>query len=160
MHGRALLTCFRDPASVIKQAYNSLAPGGWLELQEAEMPMVYATPPPEGCAIKRWNELVCEGARRSGRPWGNAPNYKRWLKEAGFEAVVERRFYWPMNPWPRGNYYKTVGAYFLADMLDGIEGISFKVLQTMGMTLDEIKPLLEDARRDMKNQSIHTYLNM
>jgi trans-aconitate methyltransferase len=41
IHGRALLTCFKDPSFVIAEAYKSLAPGGYLELQDGVFPFEY-----------------------------------------------------------------------------------------------------------------------
>ena len=34
IHGRALLSCFTDPKSIIQKAFDTLEPGGHLELQD------------------------------------------------------------------------------------------------------------------------------
>lgn len=160
IHGRALLSCFKDPASVLQQAYKSLAPGGYLEIQDGAFPVSYIGEPPVDSAIYKWNEIVVAGAAKSGRPWTNAWNYKRWMEEIGFEDVVERHFYWPMNTWPKGDYFKLVARYCQADFLRGIEGISLKVMQMMGWTPDEIRPFLEKVKEDVRNPAIHAYLPM
>ncbi|PMD34276.1 hypothetical protein L207DRAFT_588874 [Hyaloscypha variabilis F] len=38
VHGRALLACFRDPRQVLSEAFDALAPGGYLELQDVAQP--------------------------------------------------------------------------------------------------------------------------
>ena len=161
VHGRALLTCFRDASQVIRSAYKSLAPGGWLELQDAYFPMFYVGGrDPESTALYKWNKLCMEGAAQFGRPWTYAQHYKRYLEEAGFESVTERRFYWPLSPWAKGKYYRTVAEFFQEDMLSGVDGISFKVLGALGWHIDEIRVFLAQVREDMKDTSIHAYLNM
>ncbi|KAH8807439.1 S-adenosyl-L-methionine-dependent methyltransferase [Xylogone sp. PMI_703] len=158
IHGRALLSCFKDPPSVIREAYKSLAPGGYLELQDGTFPFKYIGEPPVDSNIYKWNETVVAGAAKSGRPWNNAQHYKRWMEEIGFEEVVERQFFWPTNPWPKGDYFKLVSLYWQADLLRGIEGISLKVMQLMGWTPADIRPFLEEVRKDVKNPAIHAYL--
>ncbi|KAJ2904068.1 hypothetical protein MKZ38_008879 [Zalerion maritima] len=165
IHGRALLSCFSDPASVIREAYKSLAPGGWLELQDGCFPMEYAASeahpaPPGDCALRQWNDLCLQGAAKAGRPWTNARHYKRWMEETGFVDVAEKKFYWPMNPWPRGAYYKSIGSFFMEDMLSGVDGISFKVLKGLGWGMEEIQILLARVRKDMMDPRIMAYLNI
>lgn len=39
IHARAMVSCFRDPPSVLRSIYDSLEPGGWFELQDPIMPL-------------------------------------------------------------------------------------------------------------------------
>jgi hypothetical protein len=82
------------------------------------------------------------------------------MREIGFEDVVEKRFYWPTNPWAKGAYFKTVGRYTLEDLSNGLEAISFKVLGVLGWTIDEINPFLELVRKELRDPNIHCYCNM
>ena len=97
IHGRALLSCFKDPASVLRQAFDSLAPGGYLELQYGTFLWKYIGEPPTTTNFYKLSEAVTAGAEKSGRPWTNAQHYKRWMEEIGFEDVVRRHFSWPIN---------------------------------------------------------------
>jgi len=161
IHGRALITCFRDPSQVIQQAYHAIAPGGYLEMQDPLLPFSFAGTVDPNCAFARWSDLLGEGGAKSGRPWTNTHHYRRWMEEAGFEDVVERRFYWPLGPWAKGEYYKTIGALFQQDMLNGLEGISFKILGLLGWGIDEIRVFLADVRKDMINHSaVRAYIPM
>jgi SAM-dependent methyltransferase len=161
IHGRALMTCFKDPPQVIQSAYKSLTPGGWLELQDFYYPLEYMDDPvPTDSALYKWNQLCMEGGLKSGRAWTHAPHYKRYLEEAGFQEVVERRFYWPLGAWAKGQYYQTLGAFMQELALNGLEGISLKVMGSLGWTIDEIGVFLAQVRKDMKDPSIHAYMNM
>jgi SAM-dependent methyltransferase len=160
IHGRALLSCFKDPASVLRQAYESLAPGGYLELQDGTFPLKYIGDPPTESQLYKWSQIVTEGAAKSGRPWTNAQYYKRWMEEIGFEDVVEKHFYWPTSPWPKGKYFKQVSLYWQENLLTGIEALSLKVMGVMGWSAEDIRPFLEGVRKDVKDTSIHAYLPM
>ncbi|CAK7215225.1 hypothetical protein SBRCBS47491_002410 [Sporothrix bragantina] len=160
IHGRALVSCFRNPAAVIRSAVDSLAEGGFLELQDGHFPLKFASPPPENCALVRWIGLILEAAARAGRPWTNTCYYKQWMEEAGLENVVQRHFYWPVSPWARGAYYKTLGAYVQQDLLNGIEGLSLKLLSLLGWSFGDIQNLLVEIRRDLLDTSIHAYIEV
>ncbi|KAI0884172.1 S-adenosyl-L-methionine-dependent methyltransferase [Annulohypoxylon maeteangense] len=160
IHGRALMSCFNDPAAVVRQAFANLAPGGVMEFQDALFPMSYVGDTPVDSALYRWNEMMVEGVTRLGRSWSNVKNYRRYFEEAGFEDIVEKRFYWPTSPWAKGLYFKLVAAYFQEDMLAGIEGMSLKVLGGLGMSTDEVKGFVEEVKRDFRDTSVHAYLTV
>jgi hypothetical protein len=77
-------------------------------------------------------DLVVTGAAESGRAWNNVQHYKRWLEEIGFEDVVEKRFHLPMNAWAKGRYFKQLSLYCQADLLNGLEAMSFRTMGAMG----------------------------
>jgi SAM-dependent methyltransferase len=160
IHGRALASCFEDPSFVIKQAFEACSPGGYLELQDAAYPFRFAGNPEPNSALRRWADLLCLGAAQAGRPLTNAQHYKRWMEEAGFEDVVELRFYWPNGPWAKGEYYKTLGIMFQENLLAGLHGISLRVLTVLGWVTDQITPFLAEVEREIKEASVHAFLPM
>lgn len=145
---------------MIKQAYDALAPGGWLEFQDGTFPMEYVDPPPENCAIKRWNELLIEGAEKAGRPWTNTRFYKKWFEEVGLEEVVERDFYWPIMPWAKGKYYKALGTFCQEDMLRGCEGMSLKVIGQLGWSAERIREFVEEVKGELRGTNVKVYSKM
>ncbi|KAI1342281.1 S-adenosyl-L-methionine-dependent methyltransferase [Xylariaceae sp. FL0016] len=160
IHGRALMSCFNDPGAVVKQAYNSTAPGGFIEFQDAIFPMNWIGEPPKESALYRWNEMMCEGVQKLGRSWSNVKNYPRYFEEAGFENITEKRFFWPVSPWAKGTYMKTVAMYFQEDMISGLEAMSLKVLGVLGLTPDQVKEFVEDVRNDFRDGNLHAYLTV
>lgn len=161
IHGRALISCFRDPASVIGQAFDALAPGGYLELQDVVYPTQYVGEPSKDSAIVKWNELILTATAKSGRPWTNVQHYSRWMREAGFVDVEERKFYWPTNPWPKNRHLKKLALWFQQDILDVLEGVSMKLFTNfLGWSPEEVQVLCAGMRKDIKDPSIHAYVTV
>jgi hypothetical protein len=46
--------------------------------------------------------------------------------------MVEKRFYLPMNAWAKGRYFKQLSLYCQADLLNGLEAMSFRTMGAMG----------------------------
>jgi SAM-dependent methyltransferase len=161
IHGRALVTCFRDFVTVFKSAYDALAPGGYFEMQDLVVPMRAIDNTMEGTALKTWTEVMMGTAEKMGKNWGGAAHYGQYFEEAGFVDVVERHFQWPSNRWPKGERLKTLGSYWMEDMTAGVEGLSLAILtRGAGMTKEEVVDLSDRVRLDMKNKAIHAYCPM
>lgn len=155
-----MCSCFSDHKKVIQACFDNLAPGGWCEWQDMVFPLSHVGPIPEDAIIVRWTELICEAAEKLGRPWRNTAYYKQYFEEVGFENVVERRFYWPIGPWAKGDYYKNLSMYFIEDVKKGMEPITMKLFPKLGWTKDEIQVMVAKVRNDMLRADIHAYLDM
>ena len=157
IHGRLLFSTFKSPAKVIQNAYDALAPGGYLEMQEVFFKLHSVDESIKGTAFKRWNEMLVAGAEVLGRDWHCTPKYKQCFIDAGFEDVVEIRF--PgQSVRGRDKDDKLTGLYWTANMLDGINGMSNIALRRgLGMSAEDMELLLVDVRRDLKDGKIHSY---
>jgi hypothetical protein len=129
-------------------------------MQDMIFPFQFIGEPPKDTALYKWFEIIVEGAAKLGRPWTNSQHYKKWMQEVGFEDVVEKNFYWPVNPWAKGAYFKHVALYAQVDFLSGLEGLSLKVMGSMGYTPEEIRAFVAEVRDDVKNPAVHCYCPM
>jgi hypothetical protein len=159
IHGRAMVTCFKDPAAIIKSAFNALAPGGYLELQDMILPMRCIDDTFNGTVFQDWSLRIMNAAEKLGTSWNNSANYVRYFEDAGFVDVTEKHFQWPSNTWPQGQRMKILGSYWQEDMLIGLESLSLAVLtRAGGMTKEEVLTMNELVRKDIHNKGIHAYL--
>lgn len=161
IHGRMLFTCFRDPRAVFRRAYEALSPGGYFEMQD----IVFDTLSIDGTHLdtnsRKWNDLILEGARKMGRDWHCTRKYAEWFRDVGFENVVERRFMWPVNSWPKGKKQKTMGMWMAHNALEGLPAISMAIMtRVLGMSKEECEMVMVGVRKDIKNKSIHSYQPM
>lgn len=126
-------------------------------MQDMVWPFQYMGDPPTQSALYKWMQAINEGAIQLGRPWNNVPHYKQWFEELGFQDVVEKMYYFPLNAWAEGKFYKEMSVYAQTDLLNGLEGLSLKVLGAMGWTPEQVKAYLPAVRDDVKNTKMHCY---
>jgi SAM-dependent methyltransferase len=161
IHGRALVTCFNDPQRVIQSAADSLAPGGWLEMQDLVIPMRCVDDSWRGSQLERFNTFFVECAGRAGRDMSYSQRYAPMFRAAGLVDVTELHFAWPSSPWCKGRHLKKLASWFSKDMCDGVEAISMALLTRFGgMTEAEVKEFLEGVRKDVLNTRVHAYMPM
>jgi SAM-dependent methyltransferase len=160
IHGRLLVSCFKDPRVVLNQAYKNLAPGGYLEMQDADFPMSCVDNTLEGTTLWKWNMFIVEGAAKAGRPWTRTKQYKKWMEEIGFVDVEEKIRYWPVNTWPRDPHMKKLGLWFQHDLLEGLNSTRAILIRGLGWSNEQVEVFLEDVRKDVRNKGIHGYTTM
>jgi hypothetical protein len=88
----------------------NLTPGGYIELADKCFPMMsddgslLPTSP-----LHQWSDFTIEGTTKVGRSIGAAVDFKKQLQEAGFINVIETRYKWPTNTWPKDSKFKQLG---------------------------------------------------
>lgn len=54
-----------------------------------------------------------EGCEKLGRPANSAEFYKSQLEAAGFVDVIETKYIWPLNQWPKDKKLKELGTFYI-----------------------------------------------
>jgi hypothetical protein len=159
IHGRLLCTCFRDTAVVFQKAFDSCTPGGYFEMFDFSARFQAIDDSLKGTALQKFSDMMIEGTARFGKDLTHAPRYKSYMAAAGFVDIVERQFQWPLNTWPEGKYFKTLGQWFNQDMRDGLSGMAMATFtRGLKMSREEVEVFLIDVRKDLNNKKIHAYL--
>lgn len=127
-------------------------------MQDMIFPFQFLGDAPKDSALYKWFDIISGGAQKLGRPWNNVGHYKRWMEEIGFEDVVERNFYWPLNAWPKEKFYKDLSVYAQKNFLNGLEGLSLKVMGFLGWSAEDVRAFLVDVRKDVKDTGVHCYV--
>ncbi|KAF6835099.1 methyltransferase domain-containing protein [Colletotrichum plurivorum] len=159
IHIRGMTSSISDWPGFLKQVYNGLEPGGYVELFEGHARSISddGSMTPSHAAWK-WADKLDECCKILGRPLVNVPSLVTTLEEAGFVDVTIVPFKWPVGPWPKDPYYKELGEWTLANVIEGLEGWSMAALtRALGWTSAEVQVLLAEVRRDMKDPSVHHY---
>lgn len=161
VHGRFLLSSFSDGRRLIKQAYDSMKPGGWIEMQDVILPMTSDDGTMKGTSWEHWSELFSDAMVEMGRDPADTRRYKQWMQEAGFESIVVKDYIWPQNSWPDDPKLKDLGRWNMINTLDGLYGFSARpFMQVLGMSQNEFEVFLAACRKDIKDRSIHSYWPM
>lgn len=79
--------------------------------------------------------------------------YKIWLHDVGFVDIQETIIRVPANPWPDNEDLKQVGQWTLADAVQGIEGLSLRILgKGLGMPVSDILQLSAQVKKDLSDR--------
>ncbi|KAI1774898.1 S-adenosyl-L-methionine-dependent methyltransferase [Hypoxylon cercidicola] len=158
IHCRLLFSAKHDPLQLLQQAYDSLAPGGYLEYQD-----MYGFPMDVDGTLRGTDlEAFCLDGMIGLRRLGNTsllslPLYKQWMSEIGFEDVVEVHRALPINGWPKGAY-KTVGRMMLKNIEAGLGGLYTRLFTNgLGWSPEKAADAVQKALDQMADTSIHAY---
>ncbi|GME44409.1 putative tam domain methyltransferase protein [Neofusicoccum parvum] len=144
---------------LIKQIYENLKPGGYIEAKETD---AWATSDddtiPASSNLMRWQERCFAASRTLGLSPTAPEQLKQWITDAGFVDVQERQFKLPFNEWPKNPELKQVGRYQLVQYLDALEPYALGLLvEVLGWSREEVEVFLVGLRRDLKDRRIHGY---
>ncbi|KAJ0143076.1 hypothetical protein HZ326_14123 [Fusarium oxysporum f. sp. albedinis] len=157
---RVMTGSFADMEKFVQNAYDNLEPGGYLEMQDLTYPIACddGTLPPD-CEVLRSGLLSIEASAKAGRAINLAPKYKTFLEKAGFVDVVEKRFRWPINEWPKDKHYKELGKWSYSNINNGLEGLLLGLFtRFLGWSADEVRVFCSAMRKQLRDRSIHAYI--
>ncbi|OHE96998.1 TAM domain methyltransferase [Colletotrichum orchidophilum] len=159
IHSRFLTASIEDWEQYIRRCYNNLVPGGYLELQEADlMPKSDDNTLPEDAAIIRYVNMLNEASERTGREFIEPTSLKAKMIEAGFVDVELRMYKWPHNEWPKEDRYRNLGYWTKENFGTALEALCMAPFtRVLGWTRNEVNVLLIDVRKDLRNMKYHAY---
>lgn len=108
--------------------------------------------------LYRASALCLEAGIVGGRRNDMAPYYKSYMDRAGFVDVVERRFKWPLNEWPKDPYYKDIGYWTRENLENGIEGMLMALFtRFLAWSRDDVIVFSAQVRAALRDRSVHGY---
>lgn len=160
VHMRTMTGCIRNWDKLFRQAYAHTKPGGYIELQEMDyFGVIQPTSRNPGTSFHTWCTEQGKAAMKVGVNLRTSVEFmKESLEKVGFVDVTVREFKLPIGPWPKQKRLRDAGLLQLSAMLEGIEGLSLRLLKFYdGWTLDELKVLLAKVRTELKDPGCHAY---
>ncbi|KAG7042543.1 methyltransferase domain-containing protein [Colletotrichum scovillei] len=154
---RYMLISIQDWPRLIRNMYDNVNPGGWVEFQDMDG-LYYSDDGTytEDHATRQWNRQyidACEAMGRTARP---GPQLEGWVRDAGFQNITHQRFKVPIGPWAKDEYYADVGMLNLVQLLEGLEGFTLKIFcGFLGQTKEEVMVLLARVRKELKEGACH-----
>ncbi|KAH8648780.1 S-adenosyl-L-methionine-dependent methyltransferase [Tricladium varicosporioides] len=162
IHARDLLLSIRNWPQLIKQSFDALKPGGYIEFQ-CVLPALHcddgSLPSDSGLAEFTRQALTASGIL--GVPLDACEKYAEQFRDAGFEDVVEKRVKMPASPWPKEKRLKLVGAFEVHNLLRGLSGMSLRMFsRAYGWSQEQIELFLMTVRKDAANTRYHAYFDL
>ncbi|WQF86659.1 Putative S-adenosyl-L-methionine-dependent methyltransferase superfamily [Colletotrichum destructivum] len=159
IHVRNMAPAIKDWPKLLQQAYISLKPGGWIELQD----MLFSFDCDDGTAgpdytPRKVMELLKEAFEIFGVDINAAKKFPERAEAAGFVNQIHDVRKVPVGTWPKDPHYRKVGNYCRAvnyDALGSVTNVPFT--KGLGWSSLEVEVFLIQVRKDLLNDSFHAY---
>ncbi|OCL01421.1 S-adenosyl-L-methionine-dependent methyltransferase [Glonium stellatum] len=159
---RYLCSAIKDWPGLVRSTFENIERGGWVEFQDFNL-QYYSddgTLKDESDTAK-WVDILLDASRRNGREPSPGPLIEGWVKDAGFTNIRHKIVKLPIGPWAKDKQKKEVGLFNLVQILDGLEGFSYRLLtQVLGWELQEVDVLIAKVRKELKSKAVHAQIDM
>ncbi|KAK0380541.1 methyltransferase domain-containing protein [Colletotrichum limetticola] len=159
---RSMVGSFKSWSDTIKQAYDNLEPGGYLEIQDNEFPIFCDDGSmPADSQVLKWTQLVIEATNIVGKSMTVAPTFKQLLEDAGFEDVQGRQEKWPISPWQQKDLkQRELGICCREGTLESLEPICMALFtRVLGWSRVQVLVFCAGVREELIHQRVHGYFN-
>lgn len=161
IHCRYMAGSIRDWARLVRQMYENLKPGGWVEFQDfVNTPYSEDGTLTSGSALVQLIDGLKVASDKVGRTTDPAPSFKPWAEAAGFVGVEERLFKLPVGTWPKDPKFKEMGVLIAASFCKGVDGITAVPFRdVLRWPQEEVDALNADVRQMVRRSDIHSILD-
>ncbi|KAH0606033.1 uncharacterized protein H6S33_004490 [Morchella sextelata] len=159
VHIRNLNGAIKDWNFLLKEAYRTTKPGGWVDITEYDFHL-YSDDGTfhKDLSMYKYYDLVNKAADKSGRPFGIASHIAPILEACGFEEIRVKMMKLPLGTWPADQKLKEIGAFFTLAAETGFEALGTAYLtRVLGMEVEDVNDLLREIMKEIKNRKIHAY---
>jgi hypothetical protein len=109
----------------------------------------------------RWSNLLNEASIKLQQPYKSLHLFSEMLSDAGFTDIVDMRFKWPSNHWPKERKYKELGVWNNENIAIALESLTVAPFtRALGWSIEDVHVLLSSVRRDLNDPRIHAYWPM
>ncbi|KAL2862246.1 class I SAM-dependent methyltransferase [Aspergillus lucknowensis] len=160
IHARCMGGGIADWSRLLRQAYNHLKPGGWVEFQEYEARVRSE----DGTHVKApllldLSARLEEASSKFGKRMNIAPSLSGWLEEAGFTNVTADIYKCPVGSWPKSPRLKEIGRVGKVSLIEAIEPYSLALFtRVLGWTYEKAQAYVDNCRQEVMNTSCHAYV--
>ncbi len=155
VHGRMVLIGLKNHRKFIHEAFESLIPGGWFELQDVQLPYMGTSG-----LMAEWNDYIMEGNERLGvNMVATDSSWDRWLQEEGFDNIKHEKFRWPLGAVSNDPEATELSVKARQNLLDGLEAFStITFMKGLGWSKSKLDAYLPKIRGAIENLTGETYI--
>ncbi|KAL2267455.1 hypothetical protein VTJ83DRAFT_4732 [Remersonia thermophila] len=159
-HFRFVNTVLRDNDRMLRNVFQNIKPGGWVEIQD-----IYPRPAsdddtiPPDYALQRFYDISESVVReRYNVNMFVVDRLPQLLQDVGFVNVQRRVFHMPIGEWPRDRHLRLLGGLFREIMLEFVSAMAAKPLLEAGYDREEADEMVRDVTAALENRRIHAYM--
>lgn len=179
IHARSMGGGIGDWEQLLKQAYNHLKPGGWIEFQEFEVGIrsddgTHRKAP----LLLDLSKKLDDASKQFGKRMSIASSLAEWLEGVGFTNITEDIYkvgtslltlfcqqvthtqrQCPVGTWPKSPRLKEIGRVGKLSVIEAIEPYSLALFtRVLGWSYEEAQNYVNECRREVMNSSCHIYV--
>jgi len=159
---RTLYGSIADWPALYAQIFNGLEPGGYFHQLELSVRFKSddgsLTP---DHTLSQWSDVFSEASEKFGKSFNEVWNMSRYIRNQGFQDVVEKVYKVPVNGWPADPHMKELGRWNFLHITQGAEGWGlFLLTKVMGWTALEAQVFIAKFRNSLKERKVHAYLEV
>ncbi|TGJ81717.1 hypothetical protein E0Z10_g7052 [Xylaria hypoxylon] len=156
IHARNMIPILRDPVKLLKNAYENMRPGAWIELQDVDG-MVHCddgTLPPDW-PILVFTNIMVEAFAKFGTKSHAAVFGGQYLVESGFVNIQHHTIKLPYGTWPRDRTMRLIGLYYRTAAEQFLPAMGALQMPSMGWQPEEIEAFFASCRNAMRDPDVH-----
>lgn len=157
IHCRYMAGSIKDWPRLLRQIYDNLKPGGWVELQES-VNTLYS----EDDSLESDNPLVQmmdhlkDACAQIGRTMDPAPHFRTWAGGAGFIHIKEERFKLPVGAWPKDPQLQEIGTLMGINMHEGVSAFTAVLFtDVLKWPSEEVELFNMEVRKASRRRETH-----
>ncbi|KAK5657225.1 hypothetical protein OQA88_3283 [Cercophora sp. LCS_1] len=158
---RYMASSIKDWPGLVSQIYEHITPGGWAEFQDYNLNFYANDDSYEGTATQMWINAFMQACRVNGAEGSPGAYLEGWVRDGGFINMGHERFVIPVGPWAKDRRLKELGWLNLEQILNGLEGFSFKLLgHVLGWDHETIVETLAKVREELTSRKLHIQFDL
>ncbi|PWY88638.1 S-adenosyl-L-methionine-dependent methyltransferase [Aspergillus sclerotioniger CBS 115572] len=159
IHMQGLNGAIRDWPRLFKQAYDHLAPGGYLEVKDTDFKATCDDNTiPTTSSLRTWENECVRACTLLDQTLTAPAHVRRWMEAAGFLDVEERLFRLPVNSWPKDPELKEIGRFQNFQYMQALSPYALGLLvEVLGWAREETEVLLAGVRENLRDRRLHGY---
>ncbi|KAF7454193.1 tam domain methyltransferase protein [Pyrenophora tritici-repentis] len=162
IHLRNLKGTFTHWEEVYTEIYNSLNPGGWIEVVDWDLGHVPSSTTPTNPndiplpTLRKLYVAFMEASFKSGRPLGLFYMHPSYLEEAGFEDIQTTHVNVPVGQWANDEAQKSLGKMMFVLGMETFEPVCLRLLTRWGSggrvwTAEELREDVARAQDEIRD---------
>ncbi|PYH90270.1 UMTA methyltransferase family protein [Aspergillus ellipticus CBS 707.79] len=160
IHARSMGGGIGDWERLLRQAYEHVKPGGWVEIQEYEA-WVYSDDGTDRDAVmvQAFQRKLEEASTQFGKRMNVAHDLKGWMENAGFAGVTDDIYKCPIGAWPKAPRLKEIGKVGKLAYLEAVEPYTLALFtRVLGYTYDEAVEFVQKVHTELCSSTYHVYV--
>ncbi|POR32790.1 Uncharacterized protein TPAR_07015 [Tolypocladium paradoxum] len=160
VHFRFMAVILKDISGVLERAYESLRPGGWVELHELEgMPCCDDDSMGDDDPFKTLYLLAEQAYKKFGMSTTIAARLEPILHDVGFTDIRCKVLKVPIGVWAKDKTMRLIGLYQKTAVLEFISTFAGRPFEALGISAAEAQLFVARARAALNDASVHRYFN-